>query len=57
MPSNLENMAKGREQFGMQTFDQAIMDLLKEGVVTEDEAIRNATSPNDFKLKLKLGIR
>jgi twitching motility protein PilT len=57
MSSIVENMAKGREQFGMQTFDQAIMDLLKAGAVTEEEAIRNATSPNDFKLKLNLGKR
>jgi twitching motility protein PilT len=38
----------------MQTFDQAIMDLLAKKVITEEEAIRNSTSPNDFKVKLTL---
>lgn len=51
----LENMAKGKDQYGMQTFDQAIMGLLSQGIITEDEAIKNSTSPNDFKLKLSLG--
>jgi twitching motility protein PilT len=51
------SIARGREQYGMQTFDQAIMDLWESKVVTEEEAIRKATSPNDFKLKLKLGNR
>jgi twitching motility protein PilT len=53
----VEIMARGREQYGMQTFDQSIMDLLADKVITEEEAMRNATSPNDFKLKLKLGKR
>jgi twitching motility protein PilT len=51
----VENMAKGKDQYGMQTFDQAIMGLLAKKLITEDEAIRNSTSPNDFKLKISLG--
>jgi twitching motility protein PilT len=47
-------MEKGREQYGMQTFDQALHDLLREKLISVDEAVRNATSPNDFKLKLNL---
>jgi twitching motility protein PilT len=50
----VRNMEKGKEQYGMQTFDQAIMTLMRQGLISEDEAIRNATSPNDFKLKLSL---
>ncbi len=50
----IDNMAKGRDLYGSQTFDQAILDLLNSGLVTEEEALFNATSTNDFKLKLSL---
>jgi twitching motility protein PilT len=46
------NIEKGRETYGMQTFDQALYELLGQGLITADEAIRNATSPNDFRLRL-----
>ncbi|MCL2182922.1 MAG: PilT/PilU family type 4a pilus ATPase [Chitinispirillia bacterium] len=49
------NMAKGREQYGSQTFDQALIDLLRQGVISEKEALMNATSPNDLKLQLTTG--
>jgi twitching motility protein PilT len=49
-----ENIAKGKMQYGMQTFDQAIMDLFSRGLITVDEALVNATSPNDLRLKLRL---
>lgn len=39
---------------GMQTFDQSLMTLLQEKLITKDEAIANATSPNDFAVKLSL---
>jgi twitching motility protein PilT len=51
----MRTMEKGRDRYGMQSFDQAIMDLLADNLVTEEEAIRNATSPNDFRVKLRLG--
>ncbi len=50
-----ENIAKGRDQYGMQTFDQALADLVHGEKVTVEEALRNATSPNDLRLKLSLG--
>jgi twitching motility protein PilT len=46
------NMAKGRDKYGSQTFDQSIMDLLKGGVISEAEALANATNANDMKLAL-----
>ena len=49
------NMAKGREQYGSQTFDQALLDLLKKGLITEQEALMNATSANDLKLQITMG--
>lgn len=47
----LEVMAGG-EFYGMQTFDQALVMLVKEGIVSPDEARRTATNPHDFDLAL-----
>jgi len=38
--------------YGMQTFDQALVQLVKEGLVKEDDARRTATNPHDFDLQL-----
>jgi twitching motility protein PilT len=46
-----EVMASG-EFYGMQTFDQALVKLVKDGLVTRDEARRTATNPHDFDLAL-----
>src|SRR5229473_221674 len=48
-----EIMAKSTEA-GMQTFDQALFRLYEDGLTTYDEAIRNADSQNDLRLKIKL---
>lgn len=48
-----EIMNKSRE-LGMQTFDQALFDLYDEGAIGYDEAIRNADSMNELRLKIKL---
>ena len=48
-----EVMEKSRN-LGMQTFDQALIELAKEGVISDDEAIKNADSANNVRLKLKL---
>ncbi|MDR0305846.1 MAG: type IV pilus twitching motility protein PilT [Chitinispirillales bacterium] len=50
------NMAKGKEKYGSQTFDQSIMELVTKGIISENEALANATSPNDLKLKLMQGL-
>jgi twitching motility protein PilT len=36
--------------YGMQTFDQALLGHVRSGRVSMEEALRNATSPHDFKL-------
>lgn len=46
-------MSKSREQ-GMQTFDHALFDLLNENSITIEEAMRNADSVNDLRLRIKL---
>ncbi len=46
-------MAKSRD-LGMQTFDQSLFDLYRAGVVSAEDALRNADSFNDLRLKIKL---
>jgi twitching motility protein PilT len=38
--------------YGMQSFDQALVALVQDGLVTTEEARRTATSPHDFDLQL-----
>ncbi len=49
-------MAKSRE-LGMQTFDQHLFDLYEEGKITYEDALRNADSVNDLRLRIKLYSR
>lgn len=46
-------IAQGKIHYGMQTFDQSLFDLFKSGLVTYEEAMRRATNPDDFALKVK----
>ena len=48
-----EIMAKST-RLGMQTFDQSLYDLYEEGVVSYEEAMRNADSKNELRLRIKL---
>lgn len=48
-----EVMARNREQ-GMQTFDQALFDLYKEGKISKENAIRYADSKNNVGLQIRL---
>jgi twitching motility protein PilU len=48
-----EIMAKSRE-LGMQTFDQALFDLYEAGMISYEDALRNADSLNDLRLQIKL---
>ena len=41
------------EYYGMQTFDQALVNLVREGLVREDEARYASTNPHDFNLALR----
>ncbi len=48
-----EVMAKSTE-LGMQTFDQALFALSEEGRITQEDALRNADSANELRLRFKL---
>ncbi|MDQ7057653.1 MAG: PilT/PilU family type 4a pilus ATPase [Ghiorsea sp.] len=40
--------------YGMNTFDQALLKLWKDGRISEDEALKNADAANDLRLKMKM---
>ena len=48
-----EQIAVGTSQYGMQTFDQSLYQLYKTGLITLDEALRRASNPDEFKLKVQ----
>jgi twitching motility protein PilT len=43
----------GTSQYGMQTFDQSLYGLYKAGLISLEEALRRATNPNEFRLKIQ----
>ena len=52
----IDVIAEG-EYYGMQSFDQAIMQLYQDGVVTFQDALTHSTNPSDFKLRAQnLGL-
>jgi len=46
-------IAQGTLHYGMQTFDQSLFNLFKSGLISYEEALRRATNPDDFALKVK----
>ncbi len=53
VPSIKELMSKSTEA-GMQTFDQSLFNLYEADLITYDDALRNADSVNDLRLRIKL---
>jgi twitching motility protein PilT len=52
-PQILGAIAQGTSQYGMQTFDQSIFQLYQQQIISEEVALRYASSPDDFKLRLQ----
>lgn len=46
-------IAAGVSQYGMQTFDQSLLWLHKQGLISVEEALTAATNPSDMKLQLR----
>jgi twitching motility protein PilT len=46
-------ISQGTSQYGMQTFDQSLYLLYRNGLITLEEALRRATNPDEFKLKIQ----
>ncbi|MCK4857112.1 MAG: PilT/PilU family type 4a pilus ATPase [candidate division Zixibacteria bacterium] len=51
--SIIELIETGNVQYGMQSFDQSIMKLYRDGVISYKMAMQNATNPDDFDLRVK----
>ena len=46
-------IAKGFTTYGMQTFDQSLMHLVKQNLVTYEEALKHVSNPDDFALRFR----
>jgi twitching motility protein PilT len=46
-------IARGVTSYGMQSFDQSLMFLMKEALVSYEEALKHCTNPDDFSLRVK----
>lgn len=49
-------IAAGTSQYGMQTFDQSLFNLHAAGLISLEEALRGASNPDEFRLRVA-GIR
>ena len=49
----LDTIEEGKEIYGSQSFDQALLDLYYDNRISEDTVLENATNPSDMKLKLQ----
>jgi twitching motility protein PilU len=50
----IKEIMKRSRELGMQTFDQHLFDLYDTGIITYEDALRNADSVNDLRLMIKL---
>ena len=46
-------ISKGFTTYGMQSFDQSLMQLVKEELVTYEEALKHVSNPDDFALRFR----
>jgi twitching motility protein PilU len=49
----IKEVMEKSENIGMKTFDSALFELFQQGLISEDEAVRNADSANNVRLKIK----
>jgi twitching motility protein PilT len=52
-PLIVELIESGAVQYGMQSFDQSMMNLYKNGMISYEEALVQATNADDFELRIK----
>jgi twitching motility protein PilT len=46
-------IAKGFTNYQMQSFDQSLMSLMNDGLITYEEALKHCSNPDDFSLRVK----
>jgi twitching motility protein PilT len=49
---DLHRVIEESQSLGMQSFDQSLMQLFHEGMITKEEALMNCSNPQDFQLRL-----
>ena len=54
MEEIIDLIEEGKEQYGSQTFDQHLMELVESGMVAFDLAKAASNSPSDFDLKMNI---
>ncbi|MGI8919672.1 MAG: type IV pilus twitching motility protein PilT [Pyrinomonadaceae bacterium] len=47
-----EAIAAGTSQYGMQTFDQSLFNLFQSGLISQEEALHNASNADEFKMRV-----
>src|SRR6184192_3202700 len=47
-----EAIAAGTSQYAMQTFDQSLFNLLQSGLISMEEALRNASNADEFRMRM-----
>jgi twitching motility protein PilU len=52
--SGIKELMKKSRELGMQTFDQSLFGLYESGLISYEDALRNADSLNDLRLEIKL---
>ncbi len=52
--TDIKELMKRSRELGMQTFDQSLFDLYEGQMITYEDALRNADSVNELRLKIKL---
>jgi twitching motility protein PilU len=52
--AGLKEVMKKSERLGMNTFDQALFDLFERGLISYVDALKNADSKNEVRLRVKL---
>jgi len=53
--SEIKEVMEKSERIGMCTFDSALLELYRKGKISMDEALKNADSENNLRLKIELG--
>jgi len=49
----LETIISGKDLYGSQSFDQSLLDIYSQGKISKEEALKNATTPSDMKLRMQ----
>ena len=55
--AEIKDLMKRSRELGMQTFDQSLFELYEQGLITYEDALRNADSINDLRLQIKLNSK